>query len=426
MPTISEQERGAILQALQAGVVPKRGLQHIQVGRAREVEQVVTDFRRAEDDGSVFRIFTGPYGSGKTFFLELARQVALKLGFFVLQADLAPDRRIFGAKGVARSLMQELGKNAAIDGHEGLAAWQQLFERLMDQAKAEGSGRSLRKDVADLTEQLQEGVGGYDFTTVVRGYVEAYETGEKSTMDAALRWFRAEYGTKTEAKAELGIRSIVSDDGIYDHWKNLNTLSRLAGFKGVFVCLDELVNIYKMPTARSREQNYEQILRIQNDLDQSAVPGMVVYLGGTPEFVSDARRGCYSYDALKSRLAPNPFAKDGLVDFSGPVVPLEALTREDYLVLLDNIRKVVSVDGNLDAVIDEAGLRAFMGHCENRIGAQYFQTPRESVKQFVQLLSALSQNPGTRWQDLLPSVDVEEDRGAENDKPSDDLTGFSL
>lgn len=426
MLVISEQERGAILQALRAGVVPKRGLHHIQVGRAREVEQVVADFRRAEADGSAFRIFTGPYGSGKTFFLELAKQVALKLGFLVLQADLAPDRRIFGVKGVARSLMQELAKNAAVDGHQGLAAWEQIFEKLMDVAQARGMGRSLRKDVADLTSALHEGVGGYDFAAVVREYVEGYETGERTKMDAALRWLRAEYGTKTEARAALDVRAIVDDDTIYDHWKNLGHLARLAGFKGIFVCLDELVNIYKMPTARSREQNYEQILRIQNELDQSSVPGMVVYLGGTPEFVSDPRRGCFSYDALRSRLAPSPFAKDGLVDFSGPVVPLEALTREDYLVLLENIRKVVSNGDDPDSIIDDEGLRAFMAHCENRIGSQYFRTPRESVKQFVQLLSALDQNPGTRWQDLLPTVKVQEDHGGENDKPGDGLSGFSL
>lgn len=254
MQSISEQERGAILQALQAGVVPKRGLRHIQVGRAREVQRVVQDFRRAEAGGSVFRVFTGPYGSGKTFFLELARQVALEMGFFVLQADLAPDRRIFGGKGVARSLMQELGKNAAIKGHEGLEAWEKVLEQLMDRAREKGSGRSLRKDVADLTDPLHEGVGGYDFASVVRQYVEAYETGEKPMMDASLRWLRAEYGTKTQAKAELGVRAIVDDEGLYDHWKNLNRLALLAGFQGVFVCLDEMVNIYKCsPSATMRQ-----------------------------------------------------------------------------------------------------------------------------------------------------------------------------
>ena len=426
MGNISEQERNSITQALMAGVVPKRGLHHIQVGRAREVEQVVDDFRKAESGGSIFRIFTGPYGSGKTFFLELASQVALKLGFVVFQADLAPDRRIFGSKGVARSLMQELGSNIAIEGQEGLDAWTEIFEKLMDRAKEKGDGRSLRKDVSALTEPLLGGVGGYDFTFVVRAYVEAYESGDEPKMAAALRWLRAEYGTKTEARNELEIRSIVSDEHLYDHWKNLNQLMRLAGFKGVFICLDELVNIYKMPTARSREQNYEQILRIQNDLDQSAVSGLVVYLGGTPEFISDPRRGCYSYAALKSRLSPNPFASEDVIDVSGPVVPLGVLSREDYFVLLENIRGVMSGAHEQDVDIDDAGLAAFMTHCEQRIGAQYFRTPRESVRQFVQLLSTLEQNPGKTWRDLLPEVRIEEDHGADADKPHNELQGFSL
>ena len=149
-------------------------------------------------------------------------------------------------------------------------------------------------------------------------------------------------------------------------------------------------------------------------------------MGGTPEFISDPRRGCYSYDALKSRLSPNPFVSDDVVDVSGPVVPLGALSREDYFVLLQNIRSVMSGSDGQDIVIDDTGLAAFMTHCEQRIGAQYFQTPRESVRRFVQLFSALEQNAGKSWQDLLPEVRIEEDRGADGDKPQDELQGFSL
>lgn len=77
---------------------------------------------------------------------------------------------------------------------------------------------------------------------------------------------------------------------------------------------------------------------------QSSASHLGFLFGGTPEFLMDTRRGLYSYQALQSRLAENTFAREGLIDMSGPVLRLNSLTPEDMFVLLSNIRRVVFDD----------------------------------------------------------------------------------
>ena len=215
---------------------------------------------------------------------------------------------------------------------------------------------------------------------------------------------------------------------VYDQLKLLALFVQGAGYRGLLVSLDEMVNLYKIVNTQARQSNYEQLLRILNDVLQGTARNLGFIMGGTPEFLMDTRRGLYSYQALQSRLAENAFARDGMVDLSGPVVRLANLTPEDMFVLLANIRRVMQDDEN--AVPDEA-LAAFMAHCSDRIGDAYFRTPRNTVKEFVNLLSVLDQNPGTQWQSLLGSVDPEEDIGPEanpvtEDGEEDDLASFKL
>jgi hypothetical protein len=277
-------------------------------------------------------------------------------------------------------------------------------------------------------------IGGYDFATVVAAYARGYEEGNSTLQDSALRWLRGEYTTKTEARQDLGVRTIIDDTSFYDGLRLLARFVRVAGFGGLLVCLDELVNLYKLQSSQARNQNYEQILRILNDVLQGTTEGIGFIMGGTPEFLLDTRRGLYSYQALQSRLAENTFAVNGITDYSGPVLNLPSLTPEELYHLLERLRDVFAAgDAEKHLVPDEA-LVAFMEHCSNTIGDSYFRTPRNTVKAFVDLLAVLEQNPGVSWQDFLKQVDVVEDRhGAqdhevisETEDPDDELATFRI
>ena len=428
-PRLRAIERDTIIQALSAGVVPRAGLQHIQVGRSREIEELLQDLERISEGGSAIRFIVGEYGSGKTFFLNLIRQIAVEKRMVVLSADISPDRRLHATGGQAKSLYAEMARNTSTLSKQDGGALASIVERFVTHAvsAAEKTGQDTNGLIREKLGHLQEMTGGYDFATVISRYWDGYDSGNEDLKTAALRWLRGEYTTRTEARKDLGVRTIVDDAHLYDQLKLLAGFAREAGYQGVLVFLDEMVNLYKLVSSQARQSNYEQILRILNDVLQGSARHIGFLMGGTPEFLMDTRRGLYSYAALQSRLSENTFARDGLVDLSGPVIRLANLTPEDMFVLLSNIRWVMQ--GDDDPIPDEA-LTAFMTHCSSKIGDAYFRTPRNTVKGFVNMLSVLKQNPGVDWRILLGAVEPEEDTGLDSNlvemDEDDELVSFKL
>lgn len=426
-------DRDAVIQSLRAGVVPRSGQHLIQVGRAREIETLVADIARIADGGSAFRVVIGEYGAGKTFFLNLVRAVALEKKLVVATADLNPDRRLHASGGQARSLYAELMRNLSTRTKPDGGALAGIVEKFIATAKtdAKASSQSTEAVLRQKLDQLTELVNGYDFADVIAAYCRGYEEGNEKLKSDAIRWLRGEFATKTDARQALGVRSIVDDSEVYDQLKLMARFVRLAGFAGLLVSLDELVNLYKLANTQARNSNYEQILRILNDSLQGTAVGLGFVLGGTPEFLLDTRRGLYSYPALQSRLAQNTFASDGLVDFSGPVVRLSSLTPEDFYVLLQKIRSVYA-SGDADKfLVPDQGIFSFMEHCSKRIGDTYFRTPRTTITAFINMLAVLDQNPGAAWQDLLGGIEVAADNGGVTDQQveaddGDEFASFKL
>ena len=405
---IRPRDRDAIIQSLRAGVVPRVGQQHIQVGRADEVAALVDDIDRVADGGSAFRLVIGEYGAGKSFFLNLVRSIALERKLVTVHADLSPERRLQATGGQARGLYAELMRNLSTRAKPEGGAMQSVVERFITAclgiARSQGADPEtvIRLRLADL----QEMVGGYDFAEVISAYWRAHDTGNDGLRSDVVRWLRGEFSTRTDSRRALGVRTIIDDRTFYDHLKLFARLVRLAGFSGLLVCLDEMVNLYKMSHTRARNSNYEQVLRILNDCLQGSAAGLGFVFSGTPEMLLDTRRGLYSYPALQSRLAENTFVRKGLVDLSGPVIRLANLSPEDMYVLLTKLRHVFAGGDPAAYLLPDDALEAFMHHCASRIGDAYFRTPRTTIKEFVNLLAVLDQNPAVRWSDLVDRVDI--------------------
>lgn len=431
---IRRPERDAILQSLAAGVVPRRGLQHVQVGRADEIRAILGDFDRIAAGGAAIRFLIGEYGSGKTFFIHLLRSAAHEKNLVTMHADLTPDRRLHATGGQARALYSELARNVSTRTNPEGGAMAGIVERFISAAlqDARNSGTTVDSVIEGRLQSLTEMVGGYEFAEVIGAYWRGHDRGETDLKEGAIRWLRGEYATRTDARRDLAVRTIVDDASVYDHLKILARFVLLSGYAGLVIAFDELVNIYKMSNTQARTSNYEQILRILNDNLQGTVEHMGVLMAGTPEFLTDTRRGLYSYEALQTRLAENAFAASGLKDLSGPVVRLGSLTPEELYVLLTKLRHVQAAGDSSAYLIDDTGLQAFMTHCGRRVGDAYFRTPRNTVKAFVNLLAILEQNPGVTWTALLEGVSVESDGGdaddasLSQDDDSDELTSFRL
>lgn len=425
---IPARERDAVIQALRAGVVPRLGIRHVQVGRAREVQETVLDMTRIAQGGSAVRFVIGEYGSGKTFFLTLARNVAAEKKLVVMNADLSPERRLHATGGQARSLCAELVLSMSTRTKPDGGALASVLERFLGEVRktATAEGREPGEVIRERLDAVREGVAGFDFAEVVVRYWQAFEQGNETIKAAALRWLRAEYTLKTEAREALGVRAIIDDAGVYDHLKAISRLVRLAGYDGTLVVLDEMVNLYKLVNSQARTSNYEQILRIVNDVLQGNVERLGFYFGGTPEFLMDTRRGLFSYEALRSRLAENSFARNGLVDLSGPVIRLQSLTPDEMHVLLERLR-LLWAGGDPDRLpVPDEALSAFLHHCSKKIGDDYFRTPRNTIRAFLDLLAILAQNQGSDWATLLGSVEVGPDLPVPQPDIEDDLSGFAI
>lgn len=424
---IRPKDRDALLQALRAGVVPRVGQHLIQVGRAHEIEALIQDVNRLADGGTGFRLVVGEYGSGKTFFLNLVRSIALEKKLVTTSADLNPDRRLQASDGKARSLYAELSKNLSTRTKPDGGALPGIVEKFIYTATTEATASKVAVEVVIQQKlgRLAEMVNGYDFAKVIEAYWKGHQSANETLKGDAIRWLRGEFTTKTDARNALGVRTIVDDASLYDQLKLLSVFVRLCGFSGLLICLDEMVNLYKLSNAQARNANYEQILRILNDVLQGTNEGLGFVLGGTPEFLMDTRRGLYSYAALQSRLAENTFAKDGLVDYQHPVVRLSSLTQEDFLVLLHKIQHVFAGGDEQRYLLPEEALGAFMAHCHERIGEAYFRTPRTTITSFVNLLAVLQQNPGTEWKTVLGEVSIIADQGAAADAAEETGNGMA-
>lgn len=418
MTTIRPKDRDAVIQSLRAGVVPRTGQHLVQVGRTREIETLVGDIERIADGGSAFRVVIGEYGAGKTFFLNLVRAVAMEKKLVVASADLNPDRRLHASGGQARSLYAALMRNLSTRTKPDGGSLSGIVEKFIATAKSEAkaSGQTTEAVLRQKLDHLTELVNGYDFADVIAAYCRGFDEGNDQLKTDAVRWLRGEFTTKTDARQALGVRTIVDDAAVYDQLKLMARFIRLAGFSGLLVSLDELVNLYKLANTQARNSNYEQILRILNDSLQGTAVGLGFVLGGTPEFLLDTRRGLYSYPALQSRLAQNAFATDGLVDFSGPVVRLSSLTPEEFYVLLLKIRSVYAFGDPAKQLLPDQAVMSFMEHCFKRVGDTYFRTPRTTITAFINLLAVLEQNPGTSWQERLGGLEVTADTGGVADK----------
>ena len=380
------------------------------VGRARSTA-LVEDIDRIADGGSAIRFVIGEYGSGKTFFLQLIRSVAMEKSLVTAHADLTPDRRLHATGGQARSLYAELMRNLATRSKPEGGALQSIVERFVATAQRRRPEARCQPEsvISERLASLTEMVGGYDFASVIAAYCRGHESGDEELQAAAVRWLRGEYATKTDARQALGVRTIVTtrasttsssySAGSCDWPATPASSSAWTRWSTSTSC----------PTLRRGSRTTSR--SCGSSTTRSPVgEGIGFLLGGTPDFLMDPRKGLYSYEALQTRLAENQFAREGIVDYKGPVLRLSNLSPEDLFVLLQNIRHVqASGDQGQDLVPDE-GIEAFMAHCSEKIGDAHFRTPRSSVKAFVNLLMAVEQNPQVQWSDLVDKVVLERER----------------
>lgn len=406
-----------ILNSLKGGVVPRIGLPYITVGRKNEIEALLHDVDIIADGGASFRFIVGRYGSGKSFLIQTIRNYVMDKGFIVADADLSPERRLQGTRGQGLATYRELISNLSTKTKPEGGALTLVLDRwisgVQSQAVQETAlepgdpalTKAVDQKIYAVTSAVSELVHGFEFAGLLSIYYHAYVDGDDEMKAKVVRWFRGEYALKSEAKEELGVNIIIKDDDWYDYLKIFAVFFRLAGYAGMMIMIDELVNLYKIPNAITRQYNYEKLLTMYNDTLQGKARYLGIIMGATPQAIEDKRRGVYSYEALRSRLAEGKFSKPGARDLLAPVIRLEPLTPEEMLVLCEKLCGMHADLYGYQKKLDTDDLVRFIKLEYGRIGADQNITPREVIRDFIELLDLLYQNPSMKMEELLQSDD---------------------
>ena len=404
-----------VLNSLKGGVVPRIGLPYITVGRKNEIEALLHDVDIIAEGGASFRFIVGRYGSGKSFLIQTIRNYVMDRGFIVADADLSPERRLQGTRGQGLATYRELIGNLATKTKPEGGALTLVLERWISKVQAETvqetglapgdpalTGAVDRKIYA-VTSAISELVHGFEFARLLSLYYHAYMDADNETKMKVIRWFRGEYALRREAKEELGVSIVITDDDWYEYLKIFAVFFRLAGYAGMMIMIDELVNIYKIPNTVTRQYNYEKMLTMYNDILQGKARYFGVLMGATPQAIEDRRRGLFSYEALRSRLAEGKFSKPGTRDLLAPVIRLEPLTPEEMLVLCEKLSDMHADLYGYERRIDTETMADFIRLEYGRIGADRNITPREVIRDFIELLDLMYQNPKLNMAELLES-----------------------
>lgn len=417
IPKVPKRILTSLLSSVSAGVVPRAGAPYIAIGRRDEIAAMLSDLEEVNEGGGSMRFLIGRYGSGKSFLMQLIRGYALERDFLTADADLSPERRLYGTGGSGVATYRELMKNLASKSSPDGGALQRIIARWITELQnaviesgisAEDARFSdaLNRRVLDTLREMEFLVGGFDFSRVITEYYRAYTDGEDEKKSACLRWLRGEYATKTEARHELGfaVSTIIDDDNWYDFLKLWAALSRAMGYRGLVVFIDECVNLYKISHRVSRENNYEKILSMFNDTLQGRAPGLALILGGTPQFLEDTRRGLFSYEALRSRLCDSRFALEGFKNLIGPVIRLRRLSDDELFALISRVTKLYAQNYGSEPRISEAQMTQFLQICLGRAGADSMITPREMLRDYMTVLNILMQNPEATFEEVVGSA----------------------
>ncbi|MBW4566978.1 MAG: ATP-binding protein [Tolypothrix carrinoi HA7290-LM1] len=436
---ISKKISTALINSLSAGVVPRFGLEHIAVGREKELKSLLQNLDDIGEGVAAFRFIIGNYGSGKSFILQMIRNRAMEQNFVVADADLSSERRLAGTnnEGLAtyRELMSRLATKTRPDGGALVSILEGWINKIQQEVAKdsgmrpndEGFDDKVETKIREVVQYIEDLVHGFDFGSVIVAYWRGYRLDDDDLKNAALRWLRGEFNTKTEAKAALGVRVIIDDDSWYDYIKLIAKFVAEIGYKGLLVLLDEVVHIYQISTTVTREKNYNRLLAMFNDTMQCKAEHLGIVVGGTTKFLEDPNRGLFADPAWRRRTKESRFVQAGVQEYLGPVMRLNPLTEDEILTLLQGLIEIHALNFGYDKALTNRELKDFINEIVNRLGAEALLTPGEIVRDFISVLNILYQNPEISFSKLIHGSDFKLTAvGKNTDVDDDNAAEFSL
>ena len=418
---ISRTTAATILNSLKSGVVPRTGLEYITVGRKSEIQALLQDVSIIEQGGAAFRFIEGKYGSGKTFLMHALRNHVMEKNFVVTDVEPSVDRRLIGNKGQGLATYRELIRNMATHACPDNGALQLILDKwigALENEVVQFEGLVPGHEVFDvrvsqkiykITSSMEERVNGFDFGKVLASYYKGHRTGDMELQKKALRWLCGEYRTRTEAKTDLGVNLIITDENWYDFIKLFADFVVKAGYAGLYVCMDELATLYEIPSRVGREYNYNKLLSIYNDALQGKASHLGMIASITKEAMEDPARGVFSFEPLKSRLSESSFEQEGAVpmrDMAAPVIQLSVLNPGEMYVLLEKLANIHGILYGYTPKLEHDDYIYFLKQQYSRTLEGGEATARDMIKDYITLLNLMQQHQEMPKERILYAMQI--------------------
>lgn len=406
----------AVLNSLKGGVVPRVGLEYITVGRRNEISALLQDVAIIENGGAAVRFIEGKYGSGKTFMMHALRNHVMEKNFVVTDVELSVDKRLVGNKGQGLATYRELIRNMSTSACPESGALQVILNKWISNVENEVVQKDgltpgneafdikVSQRIYDITNAMESKVNGFDFGRVLAAYYKGKRTGREELQRNAFRWLCGEYRTKTEAKTDLGVNLIVTDENWYDFMKLFADFVVRAGYAGLYICMDELANIYEIPSKVGRDYNYSRLLSIYNDALQGLANNLGIIISVTKEAMEDPVKGVYSFEPLRTRIEDRRREKDGIVplmDMAAPIIHLSPLNPGEMYVLLEKLTQLHEVVYDYESKFEHDDFIYFLkteyAKCKNAREI----TVREMVRNYITLLNLSQQHQNKTKEEIL-------------------------
>jgi hypothetical protein len=377
-----------IINALRRGTVPGSGLERIAVGLDVEEGVIGKQLDYVAQGGGDTKFIRGDYGSGKTFLVARALEMARSKGFVTSHVVISSASPLYKLRAIFQQICANLRTQEEERAIKSIVDnW--LFaieERIM---AVGGSGIEDPALQAATEREIESALTGISemntaLAAALRTYYRANNTGDFPLAQAALGWISAEPNIGRDFKQKAGIRGDIDDTVALILLRGLVAVMQGAGYSGLAIAIDEMETTQALPK-NQRDKGYQTLVHLIDALDRGDMPRCYLLFTGTPALF-DGSRGIRSVPPLYDRISV--VQTDS---YKNPRQPQIILSKFDTTKLEQVALKVVDIYSQAFSEVDRERIshrfiRAMIKKITSRFGGRVDVIPRIFLKEFVDVL----------------------------------------
>ena len=376
------------INALRRGTVPADGLTRISVGLEVEEGVIGRQLDYVAEGGGDLKFIRGDFGSGKTFLVTRALEIAADKGFATAHVFVSPATPLSKPKILYQQICAGL-RTSETDHALKTVIDNWLFaieERLISTSREAEKETVLEPAVEKEIETALAGISetSTGLAAALRTYYRANNAGDFPTAQAAIGWIAGESTVGRDFKQKAGIKGDIDDTLAFSFFSGLVEIIHAAGYAGLAVAIDELETLQGLQR-NQRERSYQTLARIIDALDGGRMPHCYFLFTSTPAFF-DSSRGI--------RLLPPLYDRISVTDtdaYKNPRQPQIQLQRFDTAKLERVALKVIDVYSLAYREVDRERIshrfiRAMIKKITSRFGGRVDVIPRIFLREFVDVL----------------------------------------